>query len=291
MKDLKQITVIGLGLLGGSVSMTVLRNFSNVKAVGYAHRESTAQKAKKLQIATEVTSDICKSVSNSDIVILATPISTFNDIFKQIAGNLKKGCIITDVGSTKVSPHKWAQKNLPSHVYYVGSHPIAGSEQRGIEYARDDLFDNASCIITKTKNTNPNAVILLEKFWSRMGCYVKILTPAEHDRIFASVSHVPHLTAAALLNANPDELLRFAGKGFFDTSRVASGPANIWADIFITNSRNCCESIDKLIDELLKLKSAINSKDKKQIEKLLEQARTKRAEMINYKINTEEVIS
>lgn len=291
MKDLRQITVIGLGLLGGSISLAVLRSFTRVKVIGYTHRPSTRTKARGLAVATEIVDCLKSSVSEADLVILATPIITFEKIFSEIADALPTGCIVTDVGSTKVLPHRWAAKKLPKSVHYVGSHPIAGSEQRGIEFARDDLFDGAMCILTTTKKTNRQAVQTLKIFWSKLGCSVKPMTPAEHDRTFANVSHLPHITAAALINANNNEELKFAGKGFMDTSRIASGPVNIWADVLLTNANNTTKGIDKIIAELVKLKKAIKKENKREIEKLLEKAKTKRAAMIKYKIKKKEIIS
>ncbi|HCO95434.1 MAG TPA: hypothetical protein DIU00_16040 [Phycisphaerales bacterium] len=291
MKDLKQTTVVGLGLLGGSISLAVLRSFARVKVVGYTHRPSTRDKARNLAVASEVVDDICRSVSEADLVILATPLCTFENIFFEIAESLPDGCIVTDVGSTKVLPHRWAAKKLPKRVHYVGSHPIAGSEQRGVEFARDDLFDQAMCILTTTDKTNRRALQVLKKFWSELGCIVKIMAPAEHDRVFANVSHLPHVMAAALINANSGEDLKFAGKGFMDTSRVASGPANIWADVLLTNTKNTSRGIDKVIAELTKLKKAIGNENKSEIEKLLEKARNKRAVLIDYKLKKKEIIS
>jgi len=291
MKDLKQTTVVGLGLLGGSISLAVLRSFARVKVVGYTHRPSTRDKARNLAVASEVVDDICRSVSEADLVILATPLCTFENIFFEIAESLPDGCIVTDVGSTKVLPHRWAAKKLPKRVHYVGSHPIAGSEQRGVEFARDDLFDQAMCILTTTDKTNRRAVQTLKKFWSELGCFVKIMAPAEHDRVFANVSHLPHVMAAALINANSGEDLKYAGKGFMDTSRVASGPANIWADVLLTNTKNTSRGIDKVIAELTKLKKAIRDENKSEIERLLEKARNKRAVLIDYKLKKKEIIS
>ncbi len=290
MKELNQITVVGLGLLGGSITLAVLRTFAGVKTVGYTHRPATRRKALQLAVATEIVSDIRASVSNANIVILATPICTFEKIFSEISDALPAGCIVTDVGSTKVLPHRWAAKKLPETIHYVGSHPIAGSEQRGIEFARDDLFEQAVCILTTTKKTNRQAVQTLKRFWSKLGCCVKLMRPAEHDRVFANVSHLPHITAAALMNASSTKELTLAGKGFMDTSRIASGPANIWADVLATNANNTIRGIDKIIAELTKLKKAIKKSDKKQIEKLLEAARSKRSALINYKIKKKELI-
>jgi len=277
-----------MGLLGGSIGLTVLRTFAGVKTVGYTHRAVTRRKARKLSVVNEVTDDIKKSVSGTDLVILATPICTFEEIFSAIANELPKGCIVTDVGSTKVLPHRWAAKQLPKTVHYVGSHPIAGSEQRGVEFARDDLFDQALCILTTTPKTSKRAVQTLKKFWSALGCTVKLMKPAEHDKVFAGVSHLPHITAAALINVNDSETLKFAGSGFMDTSRIASGPANIWADVFATNADNTIKGIDKLTAELKKLKKAIKKGDSRELERLLQKAGKKRAELISYKARRKE---
>jgi prephenate dehydrogenase len=280
--------VIGLGLLGGSIGLAVSRTFSGVKTVGYTHRAVTRRKAGKLSVVNEVVDDIKKSVSDADLVILATPICTFEDIFSEIADALPEGCIVTDVGSTKVLPHRWAAKRLPKTVHYVGSHPIAGSEKRGVEFAGNDLFDRALCILTTTPKTSKPAVQTLKKFWSALGCTVKLMKPAEHDKVFASVSHLPHITAAALINVNDSETLKFAGSGFMDTSRIASGPANIWADVFATNADNTIKGIDKITAELKKLKKAIKKGDSKELERLLQKAGKKRAELISYKARRKE---
>lgn len=291
LKDLTQTTVIGLGLLGGSIALGVLRSFSRMNVVGYTHRPSTRNKARQLAIATEVVDCLKSSVSNADLVILATPVYTFENIFEEICDALPRGCIVTDVGSTKVLPHRWAAKKLPKYVHYVGSHPIAGSEQRGVEFARDDLFDRAMCVLTTIKRTNKQAVRILKEFWSKLGCFVKLMTPAKHDRIFANVSHLPHMMAAALINANSSEDLEFAGKGFIDSSRIASGPPNIWADVLLTNTEYATRSIDKLTFELTKLKMAIKNEDKREVERMLEKARGKRAALIKYKMRKKELVS
>jgi len=290
LKDLRQITVIGLGLLGGSVSLAVERCFSGVKAVGYSHRASTRRKARRLGVASEVVDDMKSAVRGADIVILATPIFTFEQVFAAISGALRAGCIVTDVGSTKVLPHRWASRSFGGAVHYVGSHPIAGSEQRGVEHARDDLFDGALCIVTHTKQSDGGALAVLQGFWSQVGCRVELMSPAGHDRVFADVSHVPHVTAAALVNASKFEELKFCGKGFMDSSRIASGPANIWTDVLLANADNVCRGIDQVVAELKKLKRGLDAGDAKVVEKLLERARRKRNSLISYKMKKRELI-
>jgi len=283
LTELRQITVIGLGLLGGSLTSAILDRLPKVKVIGYTHRATTRQRARQLAVATEIVNRLTDSVRDADLVILATPVRTFEKIFNRIADSMPAGCIITDVGSTKIWPHRWAAKQLPKTVYYVGSHPIAGSQKRGIDAVdkKKNLFDKATCILTATKKTNRQAVQTLKKFWSDLGCVVRLMRPAEHDRILANVSHLPQIAATALVNASRAKELRLAGTGFKDTTRIASGPANIWADILLTNAKNSTRGIDRVMAELVKLKKAINSGNERQVKQLLNRARKKREAVIN----------
>jgi prephenate dehydrogenase len=282
LKELKQVTVIGMGLLGGSLSLAVHRRLAGVKVVGYSHRPPTRLRAEVLGVADEIANDIRQSVSGADLVVLATPICTFEQIFGEIADSLQSGCIVTDVGSTKVLPDEWAKKLLPGHVKYVGSHPIAGSEQRGVEHAREDLFDGAVCILTVSGKADSRVVKTLEGFWSAMGCRVWRMKPARHDKILAGVSHLPHVMAAALVNASHIANLRWAGPGFMDTTRIASGPPSIWADILLTNVENVVRAIDGAMDELKMLRDAIANEDGKEVTRLLVRATLKRSAMMKY---------
>ncbi|HRT51880.1 MAG TPA: prephenate dehydrogenase [Anaerohalosphaeraceae bacterium] len=290
MKKLRQISVIGLGLLGSSVTLTISRSLAGVKTVGYSHRGVTREKARQLGVVDEVCDDIETCVREADMVILATPVCTFEGIFREIAPALPDGAIVTDVGSVKVLPHRWAERTLSRKIYYVGSHPIAGSEKRGVEFGRDDLFANSRCIVTKSRRTNAAALGRVRRFWQDLGCSVNVMTPAEHDRIFGRVSHVPHVTAVALVNAGDSEELKYAGKGFIDTSRVASGPANVWTDILMTNAENISRGIDAVIRELNRIQRAVLNKDAKAVERILSEAGAKRAALIKYKVKNKELL-
>jgi prephenate dehydrogenase len=289
MRVIKQVSVVGLGLLGASVSLSMQRSMGVVKIVGYSHRESTRQKARLQGIAAVVADTLEAAVEDADLVILATPIRTFERYFKEMSGILRPGAIVTDVGSTKGVVHRWAAKLLPKQAHFVGSHPIAGSEKQGLDYGRDDLLLGARCILTRTKGTDVKALAVVRSFWEKLGCTVEVMTPAAHDRTLGMVSHLPHITAASLVNANRLEDLYSAGKGFMDTSRVASGPANIWMDILLTNPEACVAGIDKLIAELERFRSAIDKGDEKELETLLEQARQKREQLIAYKLERKEL--
>ncbi len=291
MKDLRLVSVIGLGLLGGSISLAVQHRLSKISVVGYSHRRLTRQKARDLAIATRVVDDLPMAIADADLVILATPIFTFEDYLVKISKLARPGCIITDVGSAKVLPHRWAQQSLSDRIHYVGSHPVAGSEQSGVEFARDDLFVNARCVLTTEAPVNRRAVKTLRDFWSALGCFVETMGPAEHDRVFANISHLPHLMAAGLVNASEPADMKLAGKGFLDSTRIASGPATVWTDTLLANAENLTAGIDRVVAELSELRKAIQTRDRKKIETLLEGARRKRASLVKYKIRKKELLS
>ncbi len=272
------------------MSLAIRQSAPAVKVVGYSHRPATRKKARDSALATEVVDDLSAAVAESDLVILATPIFTFAAYFEQMSKALRPGCIVTDVGSTKILPHVWAEQRLDKGVYYVGSHPIAGSEQRGLEFARDDLFARARCILTTTPRTHRPAVRVLKNFWSSLGCHVLTLSPQEHDRIFADISHLPHAIAAALVNASDPTDMKFAGKGFLDSTRIASGPSGIWTDVFMANDKNLVRGIDRIIASLTRMRQVIHKKDRRGIEAQLEAARKKRAALVQFKIKKKELL-
>ncbi|MCP4450889.1 MAG: prephenate dehydrogenase/arogenate dehydrogenase family protein [Planctomycetes bacterium] len=270
--------------------MALLRCLPEVAVMGYARRRKTREKAGALGSGFEVTGSLEEAVSQANLVILASPVCTFESIFKDMAPFLPDQCIVTDVGSTKVEVHHWAAAHLPGHVIYVGSHPMAGSEQSGLEYARDDLFERALCLITHRKSTPQWAVDAVSTLWQTVGCRVENLLPDQHDRIVARISHVPHVMAAALMNASHPDDLDYTGKGFVDTSRVASGPEDVWTDILLTNAQHVSRGIDKTIAELTRLKTAIQTGRRSRVMQLLNRAREKRAKMIEDKISRKELL-
>jgi prephenate dehydrogenase len=290
MAKLRQVSVVGMGLLGASITLALSRIAPSIRTVGFAHRASTRKKARQLEVAQEVTGDLQSCLTDADLIILATPICLFESLFPEIRKIAKAGAVVTDVGSTKRIPHRWADATLGKAITYVGSHPIAGSEKQGVEYARDDLFDRARCIVTRTRSTRRQSVQIVSDFWHSLGCIVEIMSPVQHDRILCNVSHLPHAMAASLVNATDPDELRFCGKGFIDTSRVASGPENIWADIFLTNCANTIYGIDRLIRELKRFQSAVKSGDRKKLERFLSAAREKRATMIEQKVRNKELL-
>jgi prephenate dehydrogenase len=291
VKSLRQVSVIGLGLLGGSVALATRQHIPGTTVVGYSHRAATRRRAKALGIAPEVVGDLETAAATADLVILATPIFTFESYFAELSKIVRPGCIVTDVGSTKVLPHVWAAQRLNARARYVGSHPIAGSEQRGVEFARDDLFDQARCILTTTPATDHGAVRTLRGFWSALGCSVQTMSPAEHDRVLANISHLPHVMAAGLVNASEPGDMHFAGKGFLDSTRIASGSPTIWTDVLLANRENIVDGIERVMAQLSRLQAAIRRGNRATIERLLESARRKRSVLVRYKIRKKELPS
>jgi prephenate dehydrogenase len=291
MQELRNISVVGLGLLGGSIALAARQRLPGARVIGYSHRASTRAKARELEVGTEIVDDLAAAVGTADLVILATPIFTFEGYFGEIAKHVGPRCIVTDVGSTKVMPHQWAERQLDKRARYVGSHPVAGSEQKGVEFARDDLFYGSCCVLTTTPATNRAALRSLRTFWSALGCSIEVMEPAEHDRIFANISHVPHVLAAGLVNASDNGDMKFAGRGFLDSTRIASGPPTIWTDVLMSNSENIASGIERTIVELQKLEKAIRGNAREEIERLLAAAQEKRAALVKYKIRRKELLS
>jgi prephenate dehydrogenase len=203
-------------------------------------------------------------------------VGVFEPLLKQIAPALKTGAIVTDVGSTKRSVVKMGEDLLPAGVFFVGSHPMAGSEKRGVEFARAELYRGALCITTPTHRTDGNALRVVESFWSELGMRVTRLGPDDHDRLLGDASHLPHALAAALVRMQPDQAMPLAGKGFLDTTRIAAGDPGLWRDIFLDNRDNLQLGLTKLRQQLDQLQQALIRGDSGAIEAFLDLAAKRR---------------
>jgi len=287
--DLNTISIIGLGLLGGSLGLAINRVFPKIKRLGFSHRRVTQEKALEAGTVDQVFSSVKDCVRNSQLVILASPIGTFASIMEEMAESLPDGCLVTDVGSTKTLPARWAREKLPKRVQFLGSHPMAGSEQRGVDYARADLFDDAYCIITPTATVKPDTIAFLRDFWTQLRMHVCQLTPRIHDQVLARISHLPHMLAVALVNCSDAQEILMCGKGFLDTTRIASGPESIWRDIVCSNPDNIDAAIARLIKELARIRKALQHGDDRMILDILTEARVKRNNLVEKKLQRKEL--
>jgi prephenate dehydrogenase len=241
---------LGVGLLGGSIGLAAKSSISGCKIIGYGHRTSTLDAALARKAIDQAFTRPEDAVRDCDLVILCTPVGMFGQLLDQIAPALMPEALVTDVGSTKRSVVQWTEQHLPNPGRFVGSHPIAGSEKRGIQFARPDLFANALCLTTPTALTNPQAVEAVESFWRLLGMRLMRLTPEEHDSLLAEVSHLPHALAAVLATIPSDKALSLCGKGFLDATRIAAGDPGLWRDIFMDNRDNLQDTLRATRGEL-----------------------------------------
>ncbi|HHU32344.1 MAG: prephenate dehydrogenase/arogenate dehydrogenase family protein [Zhaonellaceae bacterium] len=282
---IKQISIIGLGLIGGSIGLAVKKNNPQIKVIGIDVKTDNLNLAIKRNAIDQGTTDLKTGVIESDIVFLATPINTMYEIAKLISPFLKKQAIVTDVGSCKVEVTNNLEKILPTTCNFVGGHPMAGSEQAGMAHADPYLFQNAVYVLTPTEKTNPKAVKDLSDLLKSIGANVIEMVPSRHDLIVAAVSHLPHLLAVNLVNsvgeyAEKDDLtLMLAAGGFRDTTRIAMGNEDIWSDIFISNVGMILQVLQTFNINLAKLESFISQKNDYEIKKIISKARRTRQEI------------
>ena len=272
----RRLSILGVGLLGGSIGLALRKIASNCTIVGYGHRTSTLAEAKQLGAIDEATTNPVQAVDRADLVILCTPVGTFPTLLNQIRPALMPGALVTDVGSTKRRVVSDADALLPPHVHFVGSHPMAGSEKRGVAHATADLYEGATCITTPTETTNPGALEKIESFWRTFGMHVTRLSPAEHDRRLADISHLPHALAAALVTLQDDRTLPLSGKGFLDSTRIAGGDGGLWRDIFLENRDNLRDSVRRFQTHLDRLMAHLDANDADAVKAWLDAAASRR---------------
>jgi prephenate dehydrogenase len=274
---LQNLTIIGLGLLGGSIGLAAKGRLKGVRVTGCAHREGSLVEAQRVGAIDRWTLDVADAVREADLVVLCMPVSVIPDWIERCGDHLKPGAIVTDVGSTKNAICTAGVKRIRKPAAFVGSHPMAGSEKKGVGVARADLFDGSTCIVTPVSSTPADATDVVTRFWQALGCRVVTHAPDEHDKLVAMVSHLPHATAAALMSVQSDASLDLRGKGFADATRIAAGDAELWRDIFVDNADHLVAGIEDLIDALQSLRKRIRAGDAESLRAWLEQQAKRRA--------------
>ena len=224
--------------------------------------------------------DAAEAVAHTDLVILATPVGAFERHLRAMAPHLPAGAMVTDVGSTKASVVRAAERVLGRGGPFVGSHPMAGSERKGVAFARADLFDGATCIVTPTRHTPPKLVARAEALWQSLGMRTLRLAPAAHDRAVARVSHLPHALAALLMMLPGDADLPVAATGFRDATRLAGGDPEMWRDIFLTNRVAVLDALDRMDRSLADFRKLVDDADADGIEKFLARAKARRDDTV-----------
>ncbi|MDP7287594.1 MAG: prephenate dehydrogenase/arogenate dehydrogenase family protein, partial [Phycisphaerae bacterium] len=220
--------------------------------------------------------DPAECVGQSDLVILATPVGAFEMHLKKAAPALGPNTLVTDVGSTKARVERIARRILGPGGPFVGSHPMAGSEQKGVRFSRADLFVGASCIVTPTADTPSDAIDAIEAFWKTLGMRVVRRSPAAHDKAVARISHLPHVLAGLMMLLPGNNDLDVSASGFRDVTRLASGDPEMWRDILLTNRAAVLSALDKFSSDTAKLRDLIDQGDGAAIEKFLARAKKRR---------------
>lgn len=278
----RKIAIIGVGLLGGSIGLAVKRRKLARQTAGFVRRRASLKDCERAGAVDFATTDLLASVWDADLVILCTPLAQMRSRVQEMLPALKRGAIVTDVGSVKASVMRELESLVArSGVHFVGSHPMAGAEKTGVSAARADLFAGTVCIVTPTKKTNPAALKKVEQFWRAMGSGTLRLTSEIHDALVSRSSHLPHVVAATLAShvlnpAHPKSQPALCANGFRDTTRIASGSPEMWRDIALANRRNLAKSLDAFIADLEKFQRVLKRADAVAITKFFETAKKRR---------------
>ncbi|MBI4709525.1 MAG: prephenate dehydrogenase/arogenate dehydrogenase family protein [Nitrospirae bacterium] len=281
MNDLnfKRVAIIGVGLIGGSFALALKKYGFAGKIAGTGRKKENLARAKEMGLIDEYSTSASESVSDADLIVLSTPVGQFEDIFKTIRKNIKAGAIVTDVGSVKTEAIKILEPLMPPGVNFVGSHPIAGKERSGIDSASPDLFKNARCIVTPTPDTDKNSLKKILALWTELGSKTSLMSPEQHDWIFAATSHLPHIIAYALINTILDlnqNTLPHSGPSLRDMTRIALSSPELWRDICLCNKENILKSLNQFLSSITHLKGLIEKSDADGLEKEFQKAQTGR---------------
>lgn len=277
----KTVSILGVGLIGGSLALALKEKKLVNKIIGYGRNEQRLKEALKLGIIDSYTTFL-EEASEAELIVLATPVGLFEKIIIEMLDYLKKGTIIIDVGSVKESIVNTIETMLPIGVSFVGTHPIAGSDKTGFEYANKDLFKKAKVILTPTENTDKSALEKVSKLWQKIGAVVELMSPEQHDKIYALVSHLPHLISFCMVNtvAEMDKnFIKYAGSGFKDTTRIAKSSPEIWRDILMMNDKNILQCLEIFAKNLEEIKKMLSKKDSEGVKTFIEKAKNLRKEI------------
>ena len=281
------ISIIGCGLIGSSILRAIKdKNLAKeIKIFDYS-KDVTAY-LKKEKICTNVSSDIRQCVANSDLIVIATPLSNYKEIILSMKDSLKKDAILTDTGSVKKEVMKIIHNINLKDIHWIPSHPIAGTEESGPKAGQADMFKNRWCIISPPKNCAEQPIKILKNLWEKIGSKVKIMTPEDHDKILSLTSHLPHAiaynivrTVMSVEDKLKQEVIQYSAGGLRDFTRIAASNPLMWRDIFLDNSVNISKGIDSFIEKLNELKKAVDDKNEDKLYQIFNSTKEVRKEII-----------
>jgi len=286
---IKRLAILGLGLIGGSLALALKSSQKVHHVVGYSRSEAHLKKGMSLKIIDSYSTDISEVVKGCDVVLLAVPLGAMTEVFQLIQPHLSKDTIITDVGSAKSSVVSAAQQFLTGRhlANFVAAHPIAGTENSGVESGFSELFQQRKVILTPDKNTSKQAIDVVQNMWESCGALVETMTVQHHDEIFAATSHLPHMLAYSLVNCLADmedktELFHYAAGGFRDISRIASSDPTMWRDICLHNKDALASVLKNYAAELSQLSHIIDASKSDELMEYFTRAKTRRDNLIGH---------
>jgi cyclohexadieny/prephenate dehydrogenase len=283
-----KVALLGIGLIGSSLAHAMRRAGLAAHIAGYAHQPETLERARAIGFADTLHDTPGPAVRDADLVVLATPVGAFGEIAKEIAGDLKRGAILSDVGSVKTAVVRDVGPFVPDGVHFIPAHPIAGTEQSGPDAGFAELFDGRWCILTPPPGVDPTALEKLRGFWQRCGSQVEVMDPKHHDLVLAITSHVPHLiaynivgTAADLETVTESEVIKYSAGGFRDFTRIAASDPTMWRDVFLNNREAVLEMLGRFSEDLSLLQRAIRWGDGDMLFNLFTRTRAIRRSIID----------
>ncbi len=279
---LRKLTIVGVGLLGGSLGLAVRQRRLADQVCGVVRRPEAIAECEQLGVVDSATANLAMGVRDAEMVVLCSPLGEMEGLFRQMAPFLAHDAVVTDVGSVKGSVVQELDPIARScGVHFVGSHPMAGSEKTGARAARSDLFQGAVCVVTPVPETNPEALNEVSQLWSGVGSRLVTLSPTQHDDLVSRSSHLPHVVAAALANyvlspIHPPEQSLLCASGFRDTTRIAGGAPRLWRDISLANRQHLSRVLGVYLEDLAEFRHALDSSDGIEIERFFDSARHRR---------------
>lgn len=286
-KRFERIALIGIGLIGSSIAHAARRGGLVGHIAGYSRSASSRETAARIGFCDSLHEDMSACAKDADLVVLCLPIGALGPAAAEIAGVLKPGAILTDVGSVKTAVIRDIGPHVPEGVHFIPGHPIAGTEHSGPDSGFASLFDGRWCILTPPPGTDEAAVQHLNDFWSALGSKVEVMEPRHHDMVLAITSHLPHLiaynivgTAADLEGVTQSEVIKYSAGGFRDFTRIAASDPTMWRDIFLNNREAVLEMLQRFTEDLTALQRAIRWGDGDSLFKLFERTRTIRRSII-----------
>jgi prephenate dehydrogenase len=281
MKKWERVAIVGVGLIGGSIGLDLLRRGLAKDVVGIGRREASLRTARRVGAISTGTCDLERGVAEADLVVVCTPVGRIVEDVRRAAAACQPGTLLTDAGSTKeaiVAELDAAQSNggFPKDVRFVGSHPLAGSEKNGPAAALPDLFVGRTVVVTPTKQTRATDERAITRFWTSLGAKVVKMSAADHDRALAATSHLPHLTASALAAATSRCDLPLVAKGWLDSTRIAAGDPSLWTQILLANRTNVLAALGGYEQTLATFRRALEKNDERALEQILLKAKQTR---------------